>query len=59
MLRIILADPTEIRDYDQLKSSEVDTKDGQNHYRLNDDADAAFRQRYSAVVSDVISYGYY
>lgn len=58
MLRIILADPKDIRNYDQLKDPNEEAKDETNYSQLDANADDAFRKRYSDIVSDIIDYGY-
>lgn len=58
MLRVILAQPKDIRNYDQMNDADKEAKENKNHYQLDDGADIAFRERFSAIVADLISYGY-
>lgn len=59
MLRIMLADPKDIRDYDELRSNEEELKNIKSYGLSSADAEQAYGQRIKDVIGDLVDYGYY
>lgn len=59
LIRIMLADPKDIRNYDDLKPHEEELKRDQKYAALDENADLKYRDRINGVVGDLIRYGYY
>lgn len=59
VLRIILADPKDIRNYDDMKDSTEEQNNTTNYSVLDENADIIYRQRMNDIICDLVNYGYY
>lgn len=59
MLRIILADPKDIRNYDDMKDTQEELNNKTNYNVLDANADAVYRERMNDIICDLVDYGYY
>lgn len=59
MLRIILADPKDIRNYDDMKDIKEELNNKTNYNVLDTNADAVYRERMNDIICDLVDYGYY
>lgn len=59
MVRIMLADPKDIRNYDDMKNTEEELKTQKTHGFSSVEVEKAYAERINDVIGDLFSYGYY
>lgn len=59
MLRIMLADPKDIRNYEDMKNNEEELKNVKTYGLSSADAEKVYQQRINEVIGDLIDYGYF